>query len=45
MWKRLFQQLSAIEVLHVGDHARPRLNERGRRVLHYLRRRYRGPFC
>lgn len=39
LWKKLYEQLSAVEALYVVDKTRPYLNERGIRVLQYLRRR------
>lgn len=40
-WQQLYEQVSAIEALYVVDKTRPRLNERGKRVLEYLRHRRR----
>lgn len=39
LWKKLYEQLSAVEALYVVDKTRPYLNERGVRVLQYLRKR------
>jgi hypothetical protein len=37
LWERLYSQLSAIETLSIGRDGGPPLNERGKRILDYLR--------
>jgi hypothetical protein len=42
LYGKLYSQLRAIEALAVVDKARPCLNQRGQRILNWLRRRYPG---